>query len=197
MFPLETSIATAETLKKTTAENHAALEATIVLQLKTIHSKQDYAAVLKIFYGYFKPLEIRIEQFIDGSILPDLSERRKADFIINDLHFLGIKDSVEWCTDLPQITNANQALGALYVAEGSTLGGRGITKMLLKQTPEITLLALRFFGGYGENTGKYWIAFQKVLNEVTNPAAVAEMTAAANDTFIKFKQWTQQVQKQQ
>ncbi|MER3464226.1 MAG: hypothetical protein C4329_07220 [Chitinophagaceae bacterium] len=54
-------------------------------------------------------------------------QRRKADAILLDLN-----DTVDLslCTSLPQINSTAKTIGAMYVLEGSTLGGRGISKML-------------------------------------------------------------------
>ena len=80
---------------------------------------------------------------------------------------------------LPGIENEVQAQGALYVLEGSTLGGRGITKMLLRQCPWLTLQKLTFFNGYGAGTGPMWLSFHTAFKTAKRDREAACKTAAA------------------
>jgi heme oxygenase (biliverdin-IX-beta and delta-forming) len=150
--------------------------------------------LLRAFYGYFKPVEVAILQHVNNEILPDMEQRRKADFILKDLtslkaHIMQLPLAI----NLPQISSTYHALGALYVLEGSTLGGRGITKMLLKnKSLQIQANQLQFFNGYGAATGTMWTAFVQVLNNLTlNRTENEILVAAANDTFLYFKNWLQ------
>jgi heme oxygenase len=137
-------------------------------------------------------VEQLIEQHIDDTVLPDIHQRRKAHFILHDLSFskAHIKE-LPLATQLPQLKNRNTALGALYVLEGSTLGGRGITKLLLKNA-QLNLQPgeVQFFNGYGAETGTMWIAFLKILNQYgETDVARTQMAMAANETFTLFKNW--------
>ena len=53
---------------------------------------------------------------------------------------------------LPSIPGTAEAIGALYVMEGSTLGGQIIKKMIAKQLGTAEDHATSFFNGYGEAT---------------------------------------------
>jgi heme oxygenase len=182
-----TSESIVASVKLFTSNAHQELEALIVPKLSSIQSQDDYHSLLKCFYGYFKPVENVIEQFIDKNILPDIKQRRKATLILKDLD--DSDDDVLLCQDLPEINNTATALGAMYVLEGSTLGGRGITKMLLK-TGIFPSSQIQFFNGYGEHTGKMWVSFQNCLNEYCYKQGEAEETLqTANDTFVYFKNW--------
>lgn len=186
----------AQTLKHQTEAAHLELEALMMPWLQAIATKEDYAQLLKGFYGYFSPLENAVAPFITTSILPDGAERRKATFILNDLAQLAVSTSeLPLATHLPKIQSLPQALGALYVMEGSTLGGKGITKMLLKKEGlNLQLNSLQFFGGYGEKTGPMWTAFVNVLNSFCGTdEEVAQMVASAAQTFSLFKTWLQEI----
>lgn len=179
-------------LKHQTAAQHAALEEVVLPLLQSLKTRAGYAHLLQRFYGYFKPLEGLIEQQLDETLLPDRKDRRKADFIIHDLTFLKAHvDPLPLATHLPQIKNTYQALGAMYVLEGSTLGGRGITKMLLKnENLNLQPDQVRFFAGYGESTGPMWMDFLKILNHHTTDAvAMEKLVATAKETFNLFKNW--------
>jgi heme oxygenase len=85
---------------------------------------------------------------------------------------------------VPVITNTIEALGALYVLEGSIMGGSIIVQMLQKGGVN---QGVSFFSGYGEATGMMWGNFIAVLNQnATNEKQEAEAIRAANDTFKHF-----------
>ncbi len=177
-------------VKEATQKLHSEVEAMLLPKLSSIKNVADYAAILRTFYGYYYPLESSIGQFITPSCLPDINERRKAVAILHDLN--GIENSsteIPLCTDLPKIGNTNHALGALYVLEGSTLGGKMIARMLLKNSAvPIPEEALTFFSGYREETGSKWKAFLQVLNQQEETDAIVK---AANETFYYLKGWMQ------
>jgi heme oxygenase len=152
----------------------------------------EYIGFLTKFYGYFKPVEDRILQHIDSRILPDISERRKAGWILEDLTFSNAHTgALPLATVLPGIENTAMAFGALYVLEGSTLGGRGITRLLLKNEHlRLQPRQLRFFSGYSEETGPKWTGFLQTLNRHGQSEAAAQtMITTANETFLYFEKW--------
>ena len=156
--------------------------------LSSIRTKDDYATILKMFYGYFYPLESRLEQQLQADDLPDLVERRKAASLLEDLQQVDhVTNDLLLCTALPPITNTAQAFGALYVLEGSTLGGKYIAKMLAKN-PCIPAGATRFFSGYGDQTGHKWKSFLEVFNQQSEQETIM---ASATETFYYLKGWMQ------
>ena len=66
----------------------------------------------------------------------------------------------------PAIGTKVEALGVLYVIEGSTLGGKTILKSLRSQG--VSTDDLHFLDPYGKDTGTYWRAFLKVLERETS-----------------------------
>lgn len=82
-------------------------------------------------------------------------------------------------------------MGALYVMEGSTLGGRYIYKMLQGHPSlEVPVAALHFFNGYGEATSQRWKSFGAALNSL--PLHQDEIVRSAEETFRLFAQWIRQ-----
>ncbi|HEU4901607.1 MAG TPA: biliverdin-producing heme oxygenase, partial [Flavisolibacter sp.] len=145
-------------VKDETKTVHEEVEQLLLPHLAAVQTTDDYAAILKMFYGYFQPLEKMIEALVTPAILPDIAERRKASAIVHDLSAIGQDaNSLLLSTHLPKIENAAQAMGALYVLEGSTLGGKMIAKMLRKnEALSLSDDKLTFFSGYGEETGSKW-----------------------------------------
>lgn len=186
----------AQTLKHQTEEAHQDLEALVLPWLQSIASKTDYVQLLKGFYGYFSPMEDAVAPFITETVLRDWPQRRKAYSILQDLAQLpeGYSE-LPVATHLPSIQSLPEALGALYVMEGSTLGGKGIAKMLTKnKSAHLQSEQLQFFTGYGERTGAMWTTFVHVLDSFSGTdAEVEKMVNSANKTFSLFKAWLQDV----
>ncbi|MEI6947261.1 biliverdin-producing heme oxygenase [Paraflavisolibacter sp. H34] len=192
MLKTEMSVVCTELLKTATRENHQETEAALLPLLKGIRKTADYAAVLRIFYGYYHPLEQRIGALVGADLLPDIDSRRKSGWLLHDLEQLDLlPQNLPQAPALPLLENPLQALGALYVLEGSTLGGTIIAKML-QSNPHIQLpdAALTFFRGYGSATAAYWKAFRRHLDAAVRTEAEAEpVVRAANDTFLHLKHW--------
>jgi heme oxygenase len=180
-----------EKIKEATLQNHQQTEKILITQMKNMRSKQDYLALLGDFYAYFGGLEQQIERFISVSDLPDYHERRKTEAIANDIKALsGTIPATAQNDDLPQIDNYLKAFGALYVIEGSTLGGKIISKMVQQHLQITENAGLSFFNSYGEDTMQMWERFKDVLNQVAaTPADEEIILGAANETFAKFKSW--------
>src|ERR1700753_1100409 len=121
-----------EILKQETLSAHQELEKKLVAKMREMKSLDDYARLLQLFFAFFGGLEKLIEPYIDEGILPDYPERRKTAAIVADLELLNSAIPAT-ADELPEVTGTAQALGALYVMEGSTLGGQHIRKMLARQ----------------------------------------------------------------
>jgi heme oxygenase len=180
-----------EQLKSETLSNHQQLEKNLIMKLKGMKSLADYIAILQIFYAYFGALEDQINKFIGPDQLSDYTERRKTLSIKNDILALnGVVPEKAKAADLPVIADVLQAFGALYVIEGSTLGGQVISKMIAKQLQLPTEEGISFFRSYGEDTMSMWNSFKVVLERHAESQEQADaITQAANDTFGMFKLW--------
>ena len=179
-----------EKLREETKQNHQLLEKKLVAFMRGIRSKEGYVQLLILFYSFFGGLELAIHAQLDHSQLPDYKLRRKTAALAEDLVQFGKKLPLLACgTELPGINNHLQALGALYVIEGSTLGGAIISKMIKQQLTIPDNKGLSFFNGYGEATEKMWRDFKLFLDGPLNPGGEAVVIQSANDTFNKFRHW--------
>lgn len=176
----------AEALKHETAKGHREAEEVLLPRLTAIQSAEDYRAVIKMFYGFFLPVEKVLRGYVKPSVLADVNERRSSKLLIEDLETLGCTAAdAPLCKDLPGIDSVAKSFGAMYVLEGSTLGGRMIAKMLAKNEA-VPPDALRFFKGYGEDTGAKWKAFVEAINQQPD---VPTMIEGAAQTFESMKTW--------
>jgi len=178
-------------LKEATLSNHQQTEKQLILRMKAMRSIDAYVSLLQMFYSYFGGLEQQINSFIGEKEMADYSQRRKADAIAADIKTLGgtvpaLADSSE----LPAIDTLPKAFGALYVIEGSTLGGKIIAGMMRQHFTFNGNEGLSFFSGYGDNTDAMWTSFKTKLNAIASTAENRqEITEAANQTFEKFGEW--------
>lgn len=188
-MPLTMSTSVAELLKKETIYAHKKSERILTQKLISITSYQDYASILKMFYGYFQPVEALVKKHLTKDVLNDINERRNSLFILQDLKAIDHStDVLPICDDLPKINSCLEALGTMYVLEGSTLGGRMISKMLMKNTSvAFDNSNLIFFNGYKEDTGKRWAYFLSVIDQYEENAAV--IVESANETFNCLTKW--------
>jgi heme oxygenase len=177
-------------LKTFTTSSHQKLEKSVVGLIHTLQTSKDYSYLLGLFYSYFGGLERLIEPQCIEKYMSDYDERRKAKLILEDLSALHVSNS-ELCekNQLPIIDTPFRALGALYVMEGSTLGGVYIVKMIQKKLSGKENI-FHFFSGYGDRNPLMWNRFKNALDHST--ADEEEMTLilyGAEDTFHSFYEW--------
>lgn len=156
--------------------------------MRNIDSIEGYTLLLKLFYSYFGGIEDDIKNFDWSDELPDYPDRRKTDTLERDIHFLnGSLPKKAKYPAIPAIEDQIQAFGALYVIEGSTLGGQIISGMFTKKL-NLSENGLSFFRGYGDSTRQFWGNFKAALDRHSDNAnAVNKIIASANETFTKFK----------
>lgn len=173
-----------EILKTSTKQIHQEVEKKVILRIKTIKSDEDYVEVLKCFYAYFGAIEKAAEPYITSSVLPDYGERRNASYIKSDIAMLGgMADSLP-VPSLPEISNSLQAMSALYVLEGSIIGGPYIVEMLKKTG---VTKGFSFFSGYGEKANEKWTTFKVCLDALSRSADdIQESLNTATLTFERF-----------
>ena len=179
-------------IKSATRSAHQALEKIIVQKIKSIHLLQDYDRLLALFYGFFNPVEERIGHFISGKNFPSLAGRRKSAWLLSDMNIAhGETVQLPVATSLPEINSVSDAFGALYVLEGSTLGGVHIARMIASQAP-IPEDQFRFFRGYDDDTAARWAIFLEEMETFAthNPREQDMLIASAQATFRHFERWT-------
>jgi heme oxygenase len=181
-------------IRNKTAENHIRLEQSSILLpfSKGILTRDNYILILQRFYGFFYPLESALLALPVDTYLPDYDSRRKATSLTNDLiHLLGEDfTSPALCSHLPAVENISQAMGCLYVMEGSTLGGKMIYKRVQQQLGLDYTSGASFFYGYGTETGHKWKYFQQALTSFSSTYQTdQQIIKTANDTFARFKNW--------
>ena len=175
-----------EQLKESTHPSHQALEKKMVSMIRKIRSRHDYVKFLKLMYGYFSALEKRVQEYVSEL---EIGKRRKAERLLEDISYFEATASPDLCKELPPITSHAEALGAMYVMEGSTMGGETIAHMIERQAGINGPSGFSFFNGYGEDTGRMWEEFKTLLNRPLDELEKLDLILTANRTFITFYKW--------
>jgi heme oxygenase (biliverdin-IX-beta and delta-forming) len=181
-------------LRSQTARQHAQLESLLGLP-GCIRTRDDYVLWLGRFLGVYEPLECSLAGFPEweafGFAPPP---RTQASCLSDDLATLGAdprqvpRVAFEL---LPAVPTFAHALGARYVLEGATLGGRIILRDLNAQTGRAIAGATQFFGGRGKATGSMWHDFRGKLDIFgrAHPELRADVVTGAQRTFGAMSGW--------
>lgn len=152
-------------LKTETRSNH--LQTETLLYAETLMAgtltRAELAHLITIHYQFHQALETAVTAQADFFADFDYAQRQKTPWLLADLQQVGV-NLPQPNPDLFEGWTGYELLGALYVGEGSTLGGQVIAKAL-RRTPELgdAAASLRFFGGYGDRTGLLWKEFGAYL----------------------------------
>jgi heme oxygenase len=142
------------------------------------------ARFLAKMYGFLAPYEAVLLSHA-AALGPawEIPERLRAHLILEDLH--AEPSQLPLCPAMPPLATVPQLLGAMYVLEGSTLGGQVLARQLAKAGSDLR----RYFTGYGERTGPRWKAFCQLLAQTSTDANEEEIVQSAIHTFQDLAAW--------
>lgn len=150
-----------------TGEAHRRLEARLDI-VEATASEAGRRRLVERFYGLHAGAERVLSPLLSSVVGLGYAERRRGEALESDLTALGHPDpgSVPICP-LAAPASVAEALGLLYVLEGSTLGGKIIRRRLQDRGQAMT--GLSFLDPYGSRTGAQWRAFLAVLHRESPP----------------------------
>lgn len=176
-----------EFLRKQTSKLHAQLEASVDLN-KSLGSVSTYVSLLCRYLSVYRPFE---EALLSGmaDLLNATSWRyhSKVTLIERDLLALGpdlrTNQLARWPI-LPKLDNPDSALGALYVVEGSSLGGQVIYRDVQRRLGLDARSGAAFFFGAGTQTSVAWKEFTVMLEQqISDPELAASAACAMFEAF--------------
>jgi len=181
-------------LREATRSLHLSLEMRLAPLLQT-DSLDAYRDLLLTFYGFIPPLEDQILRILGLEAFPtgyELKERRPL--LVRDLLDLGFTErqlaALAPCPEVPRIETRHQALGCLYVLEGSRLGGQHLYRQFEASLRISPASGGSFLHGEGPRTGLRWRRFIAVLDADPAPEeARLEAVDAACRTFLALEGW--------
>lgn len=172
-------------LKSATGESHDRLDSRI-MALDPFSSRDRYVRFLRAQHGFHRALAPLYADPVLRALIPDLADRTRDALIAADLADLGAADDDGAVPDLNPMPVA-EALGWLYVAEGSSLGAA----FLLKAAAQIDLDAgfgARHLAGHADGRAAHWRRFTAVIDaEPMTAEDEAAMIAAARAAFARFR----------
>jgi heme oxygenase len=154
-------------------------------------SRSDYRDLLARLYGFHIAFDAEMTKApLDLARALDLAGRGRAGLIADDLAGLGAEPrriaALPRCLGLPALRSEGDFLGALYVVEGSTLGGQFIARALEAAVGDNR----RFFLGHGGEHGRLWRSFVARLDRLdAEPALAADAERSALAAFAAFERW--------
>lgn len=136
----------------------------------------DYGAFLRAQAGAFFAVEDALDDAGVESVIADWPERRRSAALRADLTALNLPEPAP--VAVPALTSEAAVLGALYVLEGSRLGGAVLLRQVPGTLPKTFLTA---------GNPAAWRAFVTVLDQrLSSQADLDEAAKAASDVFETF-----------
>jgi len=183
-------------LREATADLHKRVEASVDFR-RSFTSRDAYERLLQRFLGFYAPFEQTIEAWDVPGLRLELASRRKSPRLEADLRVMGTArgciSHLARCSDLPVIRCNANAIGALYVVEGATLGGEVIARILEKQLGVTATAGGSFFASYGTHVRAMWDAFGEEATRFCDTDVKCEQAVdGAVATFECFARWTNQ-----
>lgn len=145
-------------LRDDTRALHEQVEAATDLERRCT-SLDSYRDLLARTAAYLRAIEPVLAGFAWDEVGLDLSPRLRLRLVERDLAALGGAPVVATATAYAPRSLA-EAIGALYVLEGSTLGGRFIERTLARTLGIDPSSGAAYFHGHGETTGAMWKEFK-------------------------------------
>jgi len=176
-------------LKNTTMSSHHEIEKNPMLKkiLSKSLSREDYSDILNRFLGFIEPFEAKVRQILKSDMNSHLL---KTQWLKKDLKSLNSEMDIKLNSFSNSISTVADALGALYVLEGSMLGGQMILRHL-KKFDFITEENSNYYSGYKENTAENWKSFLNTLEKFDNehPKQREGVVNSAIKTFEELDRW--------
>lgn len=171
-------------LRAETRPAHEALEDALDLDA-SLASREAYGHLLGRFYAFHAGWEPVLAQIIADPAF--FQPRRKLRLLAADLRYLGLTvgqiDAIAPHPPATPLNTPSQAYGALYVLEGSTLGGQLISRQVAARLGLGAEGGAQYYNAYGSAVGAMWRTFGQRLVELAPSLDNDAVVAAATTTF--------------
>jgi heme oxygenase len=164
-----------EALREGTRDAHDRVDA--AFGAFDLSDPSDYRRFLRAHARAFIPVEQAIDCIGIEAMVPDWTGRRRADRILADLQAL--EETAPDLTPL-KLTDTDAALGALYVLEGSRLGGAMLARRIPADLP-------RTYLGTAQTPGAWRKLLEILGSTLYSPESVEAALASARAVFDRFE----------
>ncbi len=179
---------TLTTIRAATGDLHAALDAELAIGAAE-PTPEIYIRHVSAMLGWVEPVERLLARAEWPSGLEIEARLHKSAALVTDLAIAGWSSeqiaAVPRCRGLPPLDTVPRRFGALYVIEGSTLGGQVLWR---RSQSALSPWPLRALAGYGRDTGRLWRIF--VTNLEANGAEPGFAERAARSAAVTFRTLT-------
>lgn len=183
-------------LRERTRSEHAAVEASMPLMQDAL-SRELYVAVLRSLYPLVRGWEQWATDAAPERLRPLVQARRRASLLAEDIRFFGqqppddvvalIALDARLSETLPGSSAYDAVfLGAMYVIEGSTLGGQFIARHVEQIFDLAPGLGDSYFRAYANQTGPMWLEVKSHLVAL-DPDETDGVVDAAKAMFSLFQ----------
>ncbi|HYF55970.1 MAG TPA: biliverdin-producing heme oxygenase [Salinarimonas sp.] len=177
-------------LKAETSIAHDRIEDEVGLAGR-LASKDAYRGLVERFYGFHRVWEPEAAAALADEAF--FGPRRKTAFLERDLLSLGLTHraiaALPRCRSSLVPPSRAAALGALYVLEGSTLGGALIAREVERSLGLTAGTGCAYFRAYGRETAAMWRALGAHLEANVPPGRDDEVVAGARAAFERLRVW--------
>lgn len=175
-------------LRRETEVDHRAVEAALPLMNEGLDAAQ-YLRCLRRIYGVVAAWEEGALKVAPEWMLSTLMERQRVGLLQLDLAWLGDTERDERRPVMPDVNDLPGLLGAMYVMEGSTLGGQLIARHVETALRFSEGRGTAFFRGYGNRTGQMWKQFCEFLKIYVTDEETHLVVEAAKAMFATYGDW--------
>jgi len=173
-------------LKAATRSTHDSLDKRIMAG-DIFASRQQFARFLRVQYRFHRDIQRLYASAELDALLPELEERQRLQQITCDLQDLEQTLPGEDDAALPDDLTLPAALGWLYVAEGSNLGGTVLFKLAARLGLGAEFGA-RHLAAHPDGAARHWRSFTAALDAVPLDAEQEQqMIAAAEAAFRRVR----------
>ena len=177
-------------LRRETEANHRAVENSLPLMHVELNTAQ-YVLCLRQMYGIVAAWEERAADTAPEWMQNTLAARQRKRLLELDLAWFGVAEQDDRRPTLPDMNGLPGLLGAMYVMEGSTLGGQLIARHLETTLHLSEGRGNAYFRGYGAQTGPMWKEFCEMLKMRIADDQTDVVVASAKAMFVTFGEWMQ------
>ncbi|RZA00252.1 MAG: biliverdin-producing heme oxygenase [Proteobacteria bacterium] len=176
-----------EEIRSRTEPLHRELEAVLDIPFQ-VNTPAQYTALLAEFHALYGPWEAALSQYADqfAGLGIQLPARNRVPNLEKDLRQVGGEALLQSASpSAAQLNSFPEALGFLYVLEGSTLGGQVLVR-LFRERLGLPSEALHFFNSHGPQVGKMWKEFCAGLQTFEATASAEENSAVVAGARMGF-----------
>ena len=185
-----------ERLKLETRSEHLLTESAMAWMAPDL-SRTQYIEMLQRLHSMVRGWEKWVERNVPIDLVGLIQGRQRSYLIEQDLRALGASIAGEYAKfpadRVPglrpkKIRFRASFFGAMYVMEGSTLGGQFVAQHIQTLFGGDEGAYNSYFRGYGDRTGEMWRTFREAMAKLPSEEE-ANVIAAAKAMFAIFRLW--------